>query len=226
MAIGDDGISAAQKVQRRVSIVPHTHWDREWYEPFQTFRLRLVHLIDALLDLLESDPSYSRFLLDGQMAVVDDYLEIRPENEERIRALAGGRAAVDGALVHPDGRVPGLGRDDHPGPADGAAAGGGLRRGHGGRLPPRHVRAHRPDAPDPAAGRLRARGGVAGGPVGDRQDRLLVGGTRRVDGAGRVPADRVRQRCRHPRRRQGARPADRRPREGDRRASSSTVCCS
>src|SRR5580693_3070659 len=73
---------------RRVSIVPHTHWDREWYEPFQTFRLRLVHLIDNLLVLLESDPSYSRFLLDGQMAVVDDYLEIRPENEERIRALA------------------------------------------------------------------------------------------------------------------------------------------
>src|SRR5579872_3438000 len=73
---------------RRISIVPHTHWDREWYEPFQTFRLRLVHLIDGLLDLLESDPSYARFLLDGQMAVIDDYLEIRPENEARIRALA------------------------------------------------------------------------------------------------------------------------------------------
>src|SRR5580658_10206208 len=73
---------------RRIAIVPHTHWDREWYEPFQTFRLKLVHLIDTLLDLLEGDPSYSRFLLDGQMAVVDDYLEIRPENEERIRALA------------------------------------------------------------------------------------------------------------------------------------------
>src|ERR1700692_1982399 len=73
---------------RKVSIVPHTHWDREWYEPFQTFRLRLVHLIDGLLDLLESDPSYERFLLDGQMAVGDDYLEVRPENEGRIRALA------------------------------------------------------------------------------------------------------------------------------------------
>src|SRR5471032_2170557 len=73
---------------RPIFIVPHTHWDREWYEPFQTFRLRLVHLIDGLLDLLEGDPSYARFLLDGQMAVIDDYLEIRPENEGRIRALA------------------------------------------------------------------------------------------------------------------------------------------
>jgi mannosylglycerate hydrolase len=88
MGIGDQGVSAAQKAKRRISIVPHTHWDREWYEPFQTFRLRLVHLLDGLLPLLEGDPSYSRFLLDGQMAVVDDYLEIRPEAEERIRALA------------------------------------------------------------------------------------------------------------------------------------------
>jgi hypothetical protein len=74
--------------RRRVSIVAHTHWDREWYEPFQSFRLRLVHLLDGLLELLERDPSYSTFLLDGQMALVDDYLEVRPEAEERIRALA------------------------------------------------------------------------------------------------------------------------------------------
>jgi len=73
---------------RRVAIVPHTHWDREWYEPFQTFRLKLVDLLDGLLDLMESDPSYARFLLDGQLAVVDDYLEVRPGAEGRIRDLA------------------------------------------------------------------------------------------------------------------------------------------
>jgi len=73
---------------RRVAVVPHTHWDREWYEPFQRFRLRLVHMLDSLLPLLEGDPSYERFMLDGQMAVVDDYLEVRPEAEERIRDLA------------------------------------------------------------------------------------------------------------------------------------------
>ena len=80
---------------RRVSIVPHTHWDREWYEPYQTFRLRLVRMLDALIPLLEHDPSYARFLLDGQMAVVDDYLEVRPEAETRIRALgASGRLTM------------------------------------------------------------------------------------------------------------------------------------
>ena len=74
---------------RRVAIVPHTHWDREWYSPFQTFRLRLVRLLDALLPMLESDLSYSRFLLDGQTAVIDDYLEVRPEAAAALGAARG-----------------------------------------------------------------------------------------------------------------------------------------
>ncbi len=81
-------MTAGKRVPRRVAVVPHTHWDREWYEPFQSFRLRLVRMLDQLIPLLEGDPSYARFLLDGQMAVVDDYLAVRPENEGRIRALA------------------------------------------------------------------------------------------------------------------------------------------
>jgi hypothetical protein len=27
---------------RAMHLVPHPHWDREWYEPFQRFRLRLA----------------------------------------------------------------------------------------------------------------------------------------------------------------------------------------
>lgn len=80
---------------RPIAIVPHTHWDREWYDPFQTYRMKLVSLVDELLDLMEGDPSYSHFMLDGQLAVVDDYLEIRPENEDRLRALiSAGRISV------------------------------------------------------------------------------------------------------------------------------------
>jgi mannosylglycerate hydrolase len=80
---------------REVVVVPHTHWDREWYAPFQTFRLRLVDLLDDLLPRLEADPSYGHFLLDGQMAVVDDYLAVRPGAEPAIRRLAvSGRLAM------------------------------------------------------------------------------------------------------------------------------------
>ena len=69
-----------------VHLVPHTHWDREWYEPLQTFRMRLVELIDELLARMEADPRL-RFTLDGQAATVDDYLEVRPDAEPLIRRL-------------------------------------------------------------------------------------------------------------------------------------------
>lgn len=77
-----------------IHLVPHTHWDREWYEPFQVFRMRLVDLIDQLLERMAADPRL-RFTLDGQAATVDDYLEIRPEAEPLIRQLiAEGRLAI------------------------------------------------------------------------------------------------------------------------------------
>ena len=89
--------------RRTVAIVPHTHWDREWYSPFQTFRLRLVDLLDEFLPALEDDLSYARFLLDGQMAVVDDYLEVRPEAEPMLRRLAAtGRVAMGPWYTLPD----------------------------------------------------------------------------------------------------------------------------
>ena len=77
-----------------VHLVPHTHWDREWYEPFQVFRLRLVDLVDQLLERMAADDRL-RFTLDGQAATVDDYLDVRPEAEPLIRQLiAEGRLAI------------------------------------------------------------------------------------------------------------------------------------
>ncbi|MEO6989461.1 MAG: alpha-mannosidase, partial [Aquihabitans sp.] len=73
---------------RQVNIVPHTHWDREWYKPYPVFRMQLVELLDLLLPQLKSDHSYAHFQLDGQMAVVDDYLEIRPERRGDLVDLA------------------------------------------------------------------------------------------------------------------------------------------
>ena len=88
--------------RRTVSIVPHTHWDREWYSPFQTFRLRLVDLLDDLIPRLDADPSYAHFMLDGQMAVVDDYLAVRPEAEAVLRRLAAaGRLSVGPWYIPP-----------------------------------------------------------------------------------------------------------------------------
>ena len=87
----------------RFLVVPHTHWDREWYLPFEQFRLRLGAVVDGVLDTLERDPSFTSFTLDGQAIVLEDYVEVRPENAERLEALlAAGRLEVGPSYVLPD----------------------------------------------------------------------------------------------------------------------------
>ncbi len=86
----------------RIWVVPHTHWDREWYLPFEQFRIHLARFMDDLLDALETDPGLF-FTLDGQAVILEDYLEIRPDQEERLRRLlASGRLAVGPSYVLPD----------------------------------------------------------------------------------------------------------------------------
>jgi 2-O-(6-phospho-alpha-D-mannosyl)-D-glycerate hydrolase len=100
-----DGIAAPATVTgpRRFFVVPHTHWDREWYVPFEEFQLRLAQVVDEVIDVLESDPSFTCFTLDGQAIVLEDYLDARPENEGRLRALLqAGRLEVGPSYVLPD----------------------------------------------------------------------------------------------------------------------------
>ena len=66
--------------------VVHTHWDREWYQPFQQMRARLVTMADRMIPLVERGTIPS-FHFDGQTIVLDDYLEMRPRAEPRLRNL-------------------------------------------------------------------------------------------------------------------------------------------
>lgn len=80
-----------------------THWDREWYQPFQGFRLQLVDALDHLIDVLEHDPEIKVFHLDGQTIVLDDYMEIRPENREKLEKLIrDGRILIGPWYCMPD----------------------------------------------------------------------------------------------------------------------------
>lgn len=67
-----------------VILFPHTHWDREWYKPFQDFRIRLIEVIDLLLEELSAN-NLEYFYLDGQTVILEDYLEIYPEKAARIK---------------------------------------------------------------------------------------------------------------------------------------------
>lgn len=89
--------------KRKFIVVSHTHWDREWYQPFEAFRARLVRMMDALIDLFEKDPGFKHFVLDGQTVPLDDYLEIRPDRRPVIEKLVkDGRLRIGPNYMLPD----------------------------------------------------------------------------------------------------------------------------
>ncbi|MBE6739473.1 MAG: alpha-mannosidase [Ruminococcaceae bacterium] len=74
-------------MKNKLYVISHTHWDREWYMSFESHRARLVELMDSLIDLMEKEPDYKYFHLDGQTIVIEDYLEIKPFMKDRLDAL-------------------------------------------------------------------------------------------------------------------------------------------
>jgi mannosylglycerate hydrolase len=95
--------AAVQDQPLTAVVVPHTHWDREWYAPFETMRFHLVRFLDELVDVLEGEPDLPVFLLDGQAVILDDYLEVRGDQRERVAKLvAAGRLRPGPHYVQPD----------------------------------------------------------------------------------------------------------------------------
>jgi alpha-mannosidase len=88
---------------RRAFVVSHTHWDREWYLTFHEFRTLLTRTVRRVLARLENDPSFRHFVLDGQTVVLEDHLEVHPEDRPRIeRLVRDGALSVGPWYVLPD----------------------------------------------------------------------------------------------------------------------------
>ncbi|MFB5192326.1 glycoside hydrolase family 38 N-terminal domain-containing protein [Alicyclobacillus fastidiosus] len=73
--------------EKKVYVVAHSHWDREWYFTLEDSNLLLVENMDYLIDVLEQDESFESYTFDGQMSVIQEYLKIRPEQRSRIENL-------------------------------------------------------------------------------------------------------------------------------------------
>lgn len=111
-------------------IVPHTHWDREWYFTLEEYRYRLVRLVDTLLRCLD-EGSIEVFTFDGQTIAMEDYLAVRPEQRDKLAQVYRRRPYPGGAMVYPAEhlyvRRGGAGTE----PAARACGYGGLGRRHG-----------------------------------------------------------------------------------------------
>ena len=88
---------------KTIYVVSSSHWDREWYQPFEHYRGRLVRMIDKLLDILEKDSEYRYFHFDGQTIMIEDYLKIRPHNRQRLyKLIKDGRILIGPWYTMPD----------------------------------------------------------------------------------------------------------------------------
>lgn len=72
-------------MKKNAHVIAHSHWDREWYMPFEYHRAKLIRLIDECMELFETDKEFTNFHLDGHTALLEDYLEVKPQNLEKIR---------------------------------------------------------------------------------------------------------------------------------------------
>ena len=87
----------------KIIIVPTTHWDREWYIPFNEFRAYLVLMLDKLIKILKDDPDFTNFTLDGQVIPLEDYLQVKPKNREIIeKFIKEKRISIGPMYILPD----------------------------------------------------------------------------------------------------------------------------
>jgi len=95
--------------QKTVHILSHTHWDREWYLDSRYTNEWLVPFFDNLFAMMDREPAY-KFILDGQMSMIDDYFEQlrlmgRSEHAQRQRitqAVEQGRLSIGPYYLQPD----------------------------------------------------------------------------------------------------------------------------
>ena len=74
-------------MKRKIHVVPHSHWDREWYFTTSRSKVYLMKDLGDVLDTLESDPEFKYFMVDAQGSLLDDYIKWRPQDKERITKL-------------------------------------------------------------------------------------------------------------------------------------------
>ncbi|MGI8316705.1 glycoside hydrolase family 38 C-terminal domain-containing protein [Halobacillus mangrovi] len=99
--------------KKRVYVVPHSHWDREWYFTIEDSNLLLAENMDHLIELLEENSDYHGYVFDAQISVVEEYLKVRPHNSDRLRSLVESKrifvgpwyTQADSLLVHKESLV-------------------------------------------------------------------------------------------------------------------------
>lgn len=71
---------------KKIHVVAHTHWDREWYFSDNEAFIQFSYHMDEVIYALENN-ELDYYYLDGQLSIIDDYLNVYPEKETKIKEL-------------------------------------------------------------------------------------------------------------------------------------------
>lgn len=83
-------------MKRKIHVVPHSHWDREWYFTTSRSKVYLMKDLRDVIDTLESNEEFKYFMVDAQGSLLDDYLKWMPQDKERIEKLVKAKRLVIG----------------------------------------------------------------------------------------------------------------------------------
>ncbi|WP_196592814.1 mannosylglycerate hydrolase [Pectinatus sottacetonis] len=72
---------------KKVHIIPHFHWDREWYFNTSRSKVYLLKNLSDVMTVLENKPDFRYFIVDAQASLLEDYLQWKPQDRKRIKNL-------------------------------------------------------------------------------------------------------------------------------------------
>ena len=75
------------KKKKKIYIVSHTHWDREWYFTIEDSNILLIENLQKVIDTLEEKPEFSSYAFDAQASIIDEFLKINPESKGNLKKL-------------------------------------------------------------------------------------------------------------------------------------------
>ena len=91
--------------KRAVSVIHHTHWDREWFLTYVYTSRWIPKLIKKLEEITSTNKDYT-YLLDGQTLVIDDLLAINKNYLPKVKKLIkSGNLIIGPYFCQPDWRL-------------------------------------------------------------------------------------------------------------------------
>ena len=88
---------------KKMHLVSHIHWDPAWYLPYEQYRITLIPVMKEILSMLENDEAFTSFMFDGQVDAIDGYLELFPEDRDRVeRLVKNGKLRIGPWYIQPE----------------------------------------------------------------------------------------------------------------------------